>query len=75
VKTIYVVGYLKENLAVAAKDGARKIIVEAPCTWANGMCGAFPAFWNRKDAERYQKAVGKRYPITAFELDISETLH
>jgi len=74
-RTIYVVGYLKEQLSVSAKDGARKLIIEAPCTWAKGMCGAFPAFWDRKDAERYQKAVGKRYPIIDFEVDISATLH
>lgn len=73
-RTIYIVGILKENLRVKSLGTATPVIMEAPCSWAQGMCGAFPAFWQRSDAEAYRLSVGADYTIEEFEVD-GPTVH
>jgi hypothetical protein len=68
-RTLYIVGILKERLTMSSVEH-QNIVMHAPCVWAEGMCGAFPAFWERKYAEAYQAKLGARYPIEEFEVDI-----
>jgi hypothetical protein len=65
-RKVYMVGQLKQSVQVADLERRERFVL--PCTWADGMIGAFAVFGTREAAEKYQnKQLG--YPIVEFEVD------
>lgn len=66
-RTMYIVGALKESLIIEIHpDGPGYPIA---CTWAYGMIGAFPAFYDLEAAQAY---AGDKYEILEFTVNVPE---
>lgn len=66
-KILYMVGVLKQSVEVADLERQEKYVL--PCSWAEGMVGAFPVFDSKEAAEKYLGGPGSRYQIIAYEVE------
>jgi len=67
VRTLYIVGALKETLYVEPFPGGP--CAPIACTWADGMVGALAVFYEQDKAEAYADG---RYNVLTVEAEVPE---
>lgn len=70
IKTLYMVGIVRHTLTI--KDERSNECHTIPCSWADGMIGAFPCFYDLEQAKAY--APGHEDKIMDFKVEVPDAM-